>query len=446
MDDFKIPDAIQWHEGLLLTPQHFQQLTLRQEALLQCVSQTVAPFYWGVTREPKLDGPKLAGGTFEVKELEAVMPDSLVVSSGPGDDLELTVDLNPFKDEMAKGPVAVHLAIPAQEWDSLTKGDRPRYKSSDGRPVINEETDEQVYIRRLRPHLTLEVGEKLSSKFVSFPLARVKYRDETFVRASDYIPPCLSVTPKSELGTLCLSAAELLRKKAAFLADKMRGPEGERDESRIETHLRSLVAPLPALEAILSTGAAHPFQVYLALCNVLGHVSVMGSSPLPPALADYDHNDLHASFREVISHIEDKVEEGINTTFTVFQFKHAGDFYSLHFEGEWMRKRLAIGIRGQAGMSEQDVIRWGKECIIGSQGRLPSLRDKRVTGAGRKLIVRDGDLVPPRGVLLFALSADPEHVEPDEVLQIFNAGQRSNSPRPSEILLYVRGGQPWHIT
>jgi type VI secretion system protein ImpJ len=33
--DRPIPDLIQWHEGLLLTPQHFQQLSSRVEWLIQ---------------------------------------------------------------------------------------------------------------------------------------------------------------------------------------------------------------------------------------------------------------------------------------------------------------------------------------------------------------------------------------------------------------------------
>ena len=62
MDARDIPDSIQWHEGLLLTPQHFQQLSLRQEALLQYVASTIAPFNWGV-RYLKIDPASLAAGT-----------------------------------------------------------------------------------------------------------------------------------------------------------------------------------------------------------------------------------------------------------------------------------------------------------------------------------------------------------------------------------------------
>jgi hypothetical protein len=95
-------------------------------------------------------------------------------------------------------------------------------------------------------------------------------------------------------------------------------------------------------------------------------------------------------------------------------------------------------MRGQAGMSEQEVARWGRECLIGSRSRLRSMRENRILGARRELIERDEDLVPPRGVALFALKADPEFVEQDEVLQIFNGSPTGQSQRPAEIVLYVR--------
>jgi predicted component of type VI protein secretion system len=41
-----IPDLIQWHEGLLLSPQHFQQLSLRLESLIQAVPGRYFPHFW----------------------------------------------------------------------------------------------------------------------------------------------------------------------------------------------------------------------------------------------------------------------------------------------------------------------------------------------------------------------------------------------------------------
>src|SRR5215212_5714386 len=110
MGAHEIPDSIQWHEGLLLTPQHFQQLSLRHEALLQYSAATISPFYWGI-RYLKIDPTSLVGGILRVLELEAVMPDSMVVSHGLRRSDELQVDLTPYAEQMKVKAMPVHLAV-----------------------------------------------------------------------------------------------------------------------------------------------------------------------------------------------------------------------------------------------------------------------------------------------------------------------------------------------
>jgi type VI secretion system protein ImpJ len=64
--DRPIPDLIQWHEGLLLTPQHFQQLSSRVESLIQALPGWYMPFYWGV-RTFDYDRTGLSAGVLTVK-------------------------------------------------------------------------------------------------------------------------------------------------------------------------------------------------------------------------------------------------------------------------------------------------------------------------------------------------------------------------------------------
>ena len=439
MDAYEIPKSIQWHEGLLLTPQHFQQMSLRQEALLQYVSAGLSPFGWGV-RYFKVDQASLVGGTLRVLEVEAVMPDSLVVSYGVRRGEELRVDLTPHADLMKQRPVAVHLAVPARETDTVTRGDLLRYDSVEGDLVVDENTGGgQLRIPRLRPRLSLLVGDAPPKKYVSFPLVKVVYRDEAFT-LTDFIPPALTVPRQSPLGVMCSALARRLREKAASLADQLRGPAGGgRGGYDLETEnlLQSLVTPLPPLEGVLNTGVSHPYLVYLALLSVVGHVSVMGRSPVPPAFGPYDHDDLRATFEQVLDFVARQVEEGVTSAFTPHAFRYEEGVYSLLFDGAWAGRRLALGLRGQPGMSEQELVRWGRECLIGSRSKMQRMRETRILGARREVAERDESFVPPRGVVLFTLKADPEFVEPNEVLQIFNTGERGREGRPAEIVLYV---------
>ncbi|HYL06343.1 MAG TPA: hypothetical protein VE075_09905, partial [Thermoanaerobaculia bacterium] len=62
---YDVPPAIQWHEGMLLAPQHFQLFAQRQELLLQYHAAAISPFHWGV-RSCRVDPVMLVDGTFRV--------------------------------------------------------------------------------------------------------------------------------------------------------------------------------------------------------------------------------------------------------------------------------------------------------------------------------------------------------------------------------------------
>jgi len=437
----EIPEPIQWHEGMLLAPQHFQQSALRQEELLHYHTLAIAPFYWGV-RRLKFDQVALVSGILRVSELEAVMPDGLVVSHGLQEGGELEVDLTSYAEEMRQRAVTIHLAVPAKKLGATpAKGDLARYDSADGHPVVDENTGEgDLRIPRLRPRLGLLVTETPPQKYVSFPLARVQNKNETFA-LTDFIPPTIAVPLQSDIGEMCSLIARRLREKAVFLSDQVRAPSAAMGAPLVlETKnlIQSMVAALPQFEAVLYTGVSHPYVLYLALCSLVGHLAALGTSLVPPVLAPYNHNDLRFAFEQAKEFAFRVLEEGIHEAYTTFPFTFDNGIFSLLFEGAWMTSHLVLGVRGQAGMTERDVMAWMEECLIGSRGHVQSLREKRILGAARQRIEGDQDLVPARGVLLFSLRADPEFIEPNEVLQILNTADRQGALRPAEIVLYVK--------
>ncbi|HVF44454.1 MAG TPA: type VI secretion system baseplate subunit TssK [Pyrinomonadaceae bacterium] len=446
MEAHEIPESIQWHEGLLLTPQHFQQMSLRHESLLQYVAGAIAPFGWGVRRFG-WDAAALAGGVLRAIRLDAVMPDGLVVSYGArgGRELggDLSVDLSPHAERLkGGGAVTVHLAVAARDPEQGAHGRDGRYLSVEGDPVADEATgDGALVIPRLRPHLKLVAGDAPGKNHVSFPLARVRHSGAAFT-LDGFTPPSLAVERYSELGRMCSEGARHMREKAMFLADRLRGASAggaravlDRDT---ESMLRCLLAPLPQLEAVLATDVTHPFVVYLAFCAAAGQVATLGGRLDPPLFRPYDHNDLDATFGEVLAYIRGKVEAGAASSFTVHAFTYDEGVFQINFDPAWATKRLVLGMRARPGMTEAELGRWGMECVIGSESLMHSLRRNRVRGARRSLVERDDDLVPPRDVLLFSLAPDPEFVEPGQPLQIFNAGVQGQETRPSAIVMYVR--------
>jgi type VI secretion system protein ImpJ len=447
MNANEIPGAIDWREGLLLTPQHFQQISLRQEALLQYNTAMIAPFYWGI-RYLKIEEPNLFRGLVQVKHVEAVMPDGLVVSYREGDDLQadhgLQVDLNKV-EKIKRQPMKVYLAVAPQS-RQMSKGEHARYHSYDGEPVVDEYTGEgKVRMRRLVPHLRLIVAATPPQETVNFPLMEVEYKNDSFVQ-TEFIPPLLIVTSnqrlgaQSQLGIDCERLAKTVRDKAQELAGQAetQSPSGAmRLDLETKSWIRSLAASLPHLEAILSTEVSHPYPIYLALCSMAGHLAALGAK-LVPDKPSYKHYDLRATFQPVIRFIEQAIQEGLTSSFSSHLFTYHDEVYEIKFEAGWMNRRLVISLRGRPGGSTDELIQWGEECLIGSQEYLQSMKQKRILGATRNHIKRDGDLVPPRDVVLFSLKADPEFIVPGEMLQIFNRSTHRDVARPVEIVLHVK--------
>jgi type VI secretion system protein ImpJ len=435
-----IPEAIQWHEGMLLTPEHFLQMTTRQEMLVG-YGLACAPYLWGVRRFA-WDANLLAAGLLSVTELEAVLPDGLVVNAlVPGD---LKLDLHPCAEQMKQGPVSVCLAVPIRKPVSA-EGDLERYESVPAAP--GEITGNSVDgIPRLRPRLTL-VPAPLPPKYVGFPLLQIRLQNEVFTASADY--PVLSVPVSSDIGKLCSHVARHVREKAIYLADRIRGPEsasGTQSELHMGFLIHSLVAALPAFEGALYAGETHPFALYLALCSLAGCVAPVGLSMVPPIFPAYDHNSPYHSFEEVKAYIFQVIAEGISETWTTFRFRREAEAYVLAANTGWSdllppeptpaRPPLVLALRTPSGASEKDMVTWGTNCVIGTAAVIPSLVTRRILGAPRRAIEALPDLVPEKGLLLFELDLNPEFIRRGEDLQIFD--RRPDAVSPADILLFVR--------
>jgi len=440
-DAHNLPAAIQWHEGMLLAPQHFQQLSLRHEELFHYHLMTIAPFYWGIHRL-RVDSTLLIDGTLRVLELEAVMPDGLVVSHFGQEGNGLEIDLTPYTEEMKERALTIHLVVPTKKAGiASTKGDLARYDSVEGRPVVDENTGEsELSIPRLKPRLGLLVTDTPPQKYSTFPLVRVAYKNETFTM-TEYIPPTLTVPTKSAIGEICSSVAHRLREKAVFLSERVRSPSSAMKGALLletKSMIQGLVSDLPHFEAVLNTGASHPYPLYLSLCSLVGRLAGLGMGLIPPVLESYDHNDLRAAFEQAKEFIFRMIDEGILETHTPIPFGFDNGIFGLRLEEGWMTQTLVIGVRARAGMTEKDVLDWMEESLIGSSSKIESMKRKRILGASRKRIEGDKELIPVTGVVLFSVKAERQFIEPDELLQIFNTSDPAGKRSPAEIVLYVR--------
>ena len=438
----ELPESIAWYEGMLLWPQHFQQWTRRQEALLHFHALAIAPYHWGV-RELHFDRVMLVRGMLRVIELEAILPDGLVVSHlarQGGADLEL--DLKPYADELKQRSLTIHLAgARASTFSHAFNGTVERYESYEGPAVTDETTGERSPgIRRLRPRLHLIVGDEVPEKYISLPLAKIRYHNEGFT-LTDYVPPSLFVERKTSLlGQICDDLSTLLREKAAFLAEQVNSPaampEAQKMLKRHQIH--SMVGALGQFEAVLHTDTSHPYSLYLALCNLAGHVAAIGQALVPPIFDPYDHNDLLDPFNQARAFIERVIQEGIQQTHEVFVFAWKEEVFLLRFREEWFERKLVLGARTRSGMVGKDTVAWVRDSIICTASHFEDARKRRVLGAEHRHVDVSDGLVPGRDMVLFELEADPAFITADEDLIVTLPEERPGQKRPAQLLLYVK--------
>src|SRR5688572_27152383 len=80
----KTTQRVVWSEGLLMSPQHMQQLDLYHEGLIGARVEALEPLNWGVLT-CKIDRRALSTGNFQLLELTGVLPYGTALALGPGD-------------------------------------------------------------------------------------------------------------------------------------------------------------------------------------------------------------------------------------------------------------------------------------------------------------------------------------------------------------------------
>jgi type VI secretion system protein ImpJ len=447
-DARSIPAAVQWHEGMLLSPQHFQQAELRSHALHSYMLAAAAPYCWGV-RRLRLDEAALVGGTFAVTELEAIMPDGLLVvySSGLDPDApKLELDLRPLLADPGVSRIAVHLTVAVHSGSVGSKGGHLRFRQIEGVEVVDENTgDNPIPIPRLLPMLSLHAtGGALQpppARFVNLPLAVFQSSGQRF-NSVEYEPPRLLVDQDTLLSQVANGIAADLRSKATEWGVRLSGALAAGNANTVGDSiatLRTIVAGLPRLEALLTIGVAHPFEVYLALCDIAGDLAVVGGQVTLPVLGTYAHADPLAAFSTVARFINDALDE-LRTPHMSVVFDHVrpGRFEIMLQPNYPRAGGLVIGVRLALGQDPAAVRAWFDAAVIGAVSRIETMLNNAVIGARRTAVDRapELDLVPPPNMLLFRVNADPAFVVLGEILQVSQLAVEGQT-EPLELRLFL---------
>lgn len=471
MDEFSpIPDMLCWYEGMLLLPEHFQAAHRRQEMLSGYLAGTAAPYFWGV----KSLAASIAGTKLAVAKLDAVMPDGLVIRYRADDEEEpaLEVDLGKHKTLLENDRrLRVHLIV--KPWGDIAAKDEPepdgfeRYRSVKGAGLERDDFDvgkddgpaEQMRERPwLRPTLKLHVGDRGLTKYVSLPIGRIAQNNDSKIIFDRYEPPRPALAGSEHLRDVAEKVAAGLREKEQFLSARVQHDRGaasfrvaagpamdtqlrqliqqfQMHQNDID-NLRALVRPIPRLEALIHDSGTHPFDLYLALCDIVGDLAMLEGEPNLPDLIPYDHLDSLASFDKLERHIR-RMLASLAQRFRILRFVPAepGRF-ELHFQPADLGESLVIGAKRSKDQLVSTIDSWMANAVIATGDRMAGLRPKRVSGPGRKPILRDDalDLAPPPLIRLFRIDPSPEFIDRKDSLLVI---ENPDAGGPTSILLYA---------
>lgn len=396
MNEGFLPDAVQWSEGMLLSPQHFQQNDIHAQALLHQRFTGAVPYGWGL-RHLRIDPVRLADGIVCVHECDAVMPDGLpLVYRATHAASSLAVDVKKHFEGDAKS-VRVYLAIPprAGALDVPSTSIR-RYDSLPGRPTLDETVGMgDVVVERQRVRMELHAGAPPVGHPALPLLEVVRDASETLVLGA-FHGPMLRIDASRALGALGLQQrfAELratmwkkLRELSGDIADD--APETAASMgSEARSHLRAareIGACLPLVDTVLSDPLVSPSVAWWAMSQVVGRMAAIGSNPRPLAMDPYRHDDCHPQFDAAITYIRRKLAM-LNTDWDVMAFERIAD-------GQYARRlpidagtSVLIELRAGEGQSAHELQHWLSQSRIASEELLVSLNQRRIPGADVRVL------------------------------------------------------------
>lgn len=396
-----LPDAIQWSEGMLLSPQHFQQNDDYWHQQLRHRLNAVTPHYWGVLQL----NCQLISETITISKLECILPDGLLVEfpgrypREPKGDLEIKVG-----DECKVGgsPQKVWLLVnPRGANAALQESKERRYNSVIDNSVVDENTAESGFaIARLQVEFQLVLGTKSPSTEYAVPLCEVIRGDNKQLAITNYHPPMLRVDASGFQGESSLlkklnALHERLWNGAQQLAAQSNQPDHESEiysaPRQYVTVAHALGRCLPPLSILLSSNT-HPTQLYNAIANVVGEISAIGSNPLPLLMRPYQHDDCQPQFKAAMEYIDAQLQQ-VNTGHEslafrrVDQYDTSGNFACFErFLSAPVGTRMIIELIPKVGQDKDKLAHWLSEAKIASDDVMPQLRRTRIFGAKKHVL------------------------------------------------------------
>jgi type VI secretion system protein ImpJ len=304
----KVIDKVAWSEGVLLRPQHFQQLDRYHESLVAARLDAIDVLNWGALHV-ELDERALQQGVVALSAFEGIMPDGTpVLLDAHG--AQTAPKQRPLEAHLppAQQGVLVYLAIP-RERSGVTnyteEGAELRYALRTRKVPDSARDDRHAEIQVALPNLVLLFGDESRDGFSALPIGRI-IRNESGspVFSSTYIPPCLRIQCSGaivrrleHLLTGMIARFRVLR-EARRITGENRVEFNAADVTRY-LQLHALNGMLPSIFHLVHAREASPRAAFLLLSQLAGQLATFAPDGDMTTPLDFDYADLESCFGAV---------------------------------------------------------------------------------------------------------------------------------------------------
>ncbi len=317
-------DKVIWLEGMVLSPQHFQQAESLFSEDLNARLKLLGPFHYGIA-SLDLDREALQSGFFALRECSGVFPDGTWFSF-PSQDGRL--DQRPFESNFsaAQDNLGVYLAAPALQpgnpnfaSEAVDETKPPRYLGQTKEaPDLNTGGNARALVfGRLNLRILFE-GESTAG-LQTLKIAELRRDSQGRIQSDDdFLPTCLRLSGAAGFLARLKKLTDNAQQKSGYLmaqrSQKATGVAQFSAESLTQYLLLSAVnASLPELLHFLQQPSAHPEALYRRLISFAGSMLSFGADAKISDLPPYLHGDLRATFKPLFQLIETLLAAGVPT-------------------------------------------------------------------------------------------------------------------------------------
>jgi type VI secretion system protein ImpJ len=308
-----------WNEGMLLTPQHFQQWDNYHEELLSSRFRSISSYEFGIL-DLQINREAIANGNFQMNSCYAVLPDGLMINVP---DTDAIPNLRPVGDHFhaEKERLGVHLAIPARKVGAANfqaNGSKPDANLrflQEGALVRDETsgTNEQP-LAYARSNLRIIFDDELRDGFTSIKIAELERTTTGQLSISDnYIPPVLKASASPWLSNMLRQLVEILITKSSSLGEQRRQRNASladftTSEVAVFWLLHTVNSYVPTMTHLFKTPLVHPEKLYIEMAELVGKLMTFSTEVHPKDIVRYEHEDLYFTFSQLSAQLRELLE------------------------------------------------------------------------------------------------------------------------------------------